>query len=99
MTKDMADVTAAIETHLNRANKLILKHMDNVSRAVLVIHASQKVVRVEGIELNLTELQEEVIDIAEVIDSLKQDSLDILQVHVDFAELMQIKIENLINLH
>lgn len=92
MTKSMLDISAALETHLNRAFKTLNKHAKNVHRAVQIISITNTVVRVEGIQLDLTELQEEIQDIAEVIEALRLDAMDILDNHIDFARDIQDKL-------
>lgn len=83
--KNILDISAAIEAHLSRAGIVLSKHSQKVNAAVLIIQLSEQVFRVDGIELNLTELQEEIQDIAEVIDALRNDALDILSCHIEFA--------------
>ena len=96
MNKSMLDISAAMETHLNRAFNTLSSHAENVSRAVKIISITNTVVRVEGIQLDLTELQEGVQDIAEVIEALKRDALDILAVHTDFAKEIYDNMEQLL---
>jgi hypothetical protein len=91
----MPDISAAVETHLNRAVNVLSKHAKNVNRAVQFISITQTVVRVEGIQLNLIELQEEVRDIAEVIEALRLDAMDILDSHIDFARDIEDKLRGL----
>ena len=86
MTKSIPDISAAFDTHISRAINVVLKHASNVHKAVIILHLAEQVMRVDGIELDPDELQEEVKDIAEIIDALRQDALDILQNHLDFAE-------------
>jgi hypothetical protein len=83
MTKDLNDIAAAMETHLGRARSTLSKHIDNTFKACAIIaHPS----RTKDMQLNLVEFQEEIQDIAEIIDALRADALDILKVHLEFVE-------------
>ena len=90
--KSILDVGAAMETHTLRAANVLSRHVKNVNKAITIIGATQQVVKVEGIELDISELREEVLDIAEIIDSLRQDAMDMLGAHIQTIKEIEDKL-------
>ena len=90
--KSILDVGAAMETHTLRAANVLSRHVKNVNKAITIIGTTQQIVKTKGIELDISELREEVLDIAEIIDSLRQDAMDMLGAHIQTIKEIEDKL-------